>query len=70
MKTTLLTAVAAIALSLGVAGTAAAETKTAPETVGISLDKSPHVAQAGCYYRYWYVYNRYGYYYQYRYICY
>jgi len=68
MKTTLLTAVAAIALSLGVASTSSAAT---PENFsGVTIEKNSSIAQAGCYYRYYYYYNAYGYYYQYRYICY
>ncbi|MCW5771855.1 MAG: hypothetical protein KIT16_09490 [Rhodospirillaceae bacterium] len=70
MKTTLLTAVAAIALSLGAATASQAETKSPDTFAGISLEKNPQIAQAGCFYRYFYVYNGYGYYYQYRYICY
>ena len=67
MKTTLLTAVAAIALSLGAVSANAA---TPSNDIGISVEKNTSVVQAGCYYRYFYVYNAYGYYYQYRYICY
>ena len=68
MKTTLLTAVAAIALSLGAATASNAAT---PENFsGISIEKNTSIANAGCYYRYFYYYNAYGYYYQYRYICY
>ena len=67
MKTTLLTAVAAIALSLGAVS---AKADTASNDIGISVEKNTSIAQAGCYYQYFYVYNGYGYYYQYRYICY
>ena len=67
MKTTLLTAVAAIALSLGAAS---ANAGTPSNDIGISVEKNSLIVQTGCYYRYWYVYNGDGYYYQYRYICY
>ena len=67
MKTTLLTAVAAIALSLGAASANAA---TPENFSGVTIEKNSSIAQAGCYYQYYYVYNGYGYYYQYRYICY
>ena len=65
MKTTLLTAVAAIALSLGSANAATPENFS-----GVQIEKNNSIAPAGCYYQYYYVYNGYGYYYQYRYICY
>lgn len=68
MKTTLLTAVAAIALSLGVA--AASNAATPENFSGVTIEKNSSIAQTGCYYQYYYVYNGYGYYYQYRYICY
>lgn len=68
MKTTLMTAVAAIALSLGAATASKAETPA--NFSGIQIEKNAQIAQAGCYYRYYYYYNAYGYYYQYRYICY
>ena len=67
MKTTLLTAVAAIALSLGAVSASAS---TPADFSGISIKKSPSVVNTGCYYQYYYVYNGYGYVYQYRYICY
>ena len=67
MKTTLLTAVAAIALSLGAASANAA---TPENFSGVQIEKNSSIAQTGCYYQYYYVYNGYGYYYQYRYICY
>ena len=66
MKTTLLSAVAAIALSLGAAGAAQAEAGIS----GIKLDTAPQIAQAGCFYQYAYVWNGYGYAYVYRYVCY
>ncbi len=68
MKTMLLTAVAAIALSLGAASASNAAT---PENFsGVTIEQNSAIAQARCYYRYYYYYNAYGYYYQYRYICY
>ena len=67
MKTTLLSAVAAIALSLGAVSANAA---TPENFSGVQIEKNSSIANAGCYYQYFYVYNGYGYYYQYRYICY
>lgn len=66
MKTTLLTAVAAIALSLGAASANAAPSND----IGVSVEKNSSIVQTGCFYQYRYVYNGYGYIYQYRYICY
>lgn len=66
MKTTLLTAVAAIALSLGAVSANAAPSNE----IGVSVEKNSSIVQTGCYYQYFYVYNGYGYAYQYRYICY
>lgn len=68
MKIALLTAVAAIALSLGAA--TASHAASPAEFSGISIEKGPAVVNTGCYYQYYYVYNGYGYVYQYRYICY
>jgi len=70
MKTTLMTAVAAIALSMGAATAAKAES---PESfTGITIEKNAPIAQARCYYRYYYYYNYYynQYFYQYRWFCY
>jgi hypothetical protein len=71
MKTTLLTAVAAIALSLGAATASQAASPNANAAFdSVMLGQKPQIAKTGCFYRYFYVYNGYGYYYQYRYICY
>ena len=70
MKTKLLTAVAAITLSLGAISAAKAES---PDTfTGITIEKNAPIAQTRCFYRYYYYYNYYygQYFYQYRWYCY
>jgi hypothetical protein len=64
MKSIILATVAA--LSLGLAGTASATTAE----IGPQISKDANVAQAGCYYQYFYVSNGYQYRYAYRWICY
>ncbi len=63
---TLLTLAAAAALSLGLAGTASAT----DAAIGPQVTKEMGVAQAGCYYRYFYVTNGYAYRYYYQWVCY
>ena len=65
MKSIILATVAA--LSLGFAGTASATTVA---EIGPQISKEANVAQAGCYYQYFYVTNGYQYRYAYRWICY
>lgn len=67
---TLLTLTAAIALSIGLVGTASA---TSPDAeIGPQITKESSIEQAGhrCYYRYFYVTNGYQYRYFYRWYCY
>ena len=65
---TLLTLTAAIALSIGLAGTASA---TSPDAeIGPQISKESSVAPTACYYRYFYVTNGYQYRYFYRWYCY
>ena len=65
---TIITLAAAAALSLGVAGTASA---TSPDaTIGSKVSTEQGVAQAGCYYRHFYVTDGYQYRYFYRWYCY
>ena len=65
---TIVTFAAAVALSIGLAGTASA---TSPEAaIGPQITKDSGIAQAGCYYRYFYVTNGYQYRYFYRWYCY
>lgn len=63
---TLMTLTAAIALSIGLAGTASAN----DSAIGPQITKESGIAQAGCYYRYFYVTNGYQYRYFYRWYCY
>jgi len=65
---TLATLTAAIALSIGLAGTASAAQPGAE--IGPQVSKETSIAQAGCYYRYFYVTNGYQYLYFYRWYCY
>jgi hypothetical protein len=65
---TLLTLTAAIALSIGLAGTASAAAPGAE--IGPQITKESGIAQAGCYYRYFYVTNGYAYRYYYQWVCY
>ena len=62
MKNIILASVAA--LSLGFANTASAT------EIGPQIGKETNVAQAGCYYQYFYVTNGYQYRYAYRWVCY
>ena len=62
MKNIILASVAA--LSLGLAGTASAT------EIGPKVSTETNVAQAGCYYQYFYVTNGYQYRYAYRGVCY
>ena len=64
----LLTLAAAAALSIGLAGTAAAASPDAE--IGPQITKENSVAQAYCYYRYFYVTDGYQYRYFYRWYCY
>ena len=65
---TLATLTAAIALSIGLAGTASA---TSPDSeIGPQITKESSIAQTGCYYRYFYVTDGYQYRYFYRWYCY
>jgi len=65
---TLATLTAAIALSIGLAGTAAASQLGAE--IGPQITKESSIAQAYCYYRYFYVTDGYNYRYFYRWYCY
>ena len=65
---TLATLTAAIALSIGLAGTASAAQPGAD--IGPRITKETSIAQAACYYRYFYVTNGYQYRYFYRWYCY
>ena len=65
---TLATLTAAIALSLGLAGTASAAQPGAD--IGPQITKESAVAPTACYYRYFYVTNGYQYRYFYRWYCY
>ena len=65
---TILTLTAAIALSIGLVGTASA---TSPDAaIGPQVAKESSVANTACYYRYFYVTNGYQYRYFYRWYCY
>ena len=63
---TLATLTAAIALSIGLAGTASAN----DSAIGPQVQKESSVANTACYYRYFYVTNGYQYRYFYRWYCY
>ena len=63
---TLLTLTAAIALSIGLAGTASAN----DSAIGPQVQKESSVASTACYYRYFYVTNGYQYRYYYQWYCY
>ena len=65
---TILTLTAAIALSIGLAGTASAAQPGAE--IGPQIGKETNIAQAACYYRYFYVTDGYQYRYFYRWYCY
>ena len=65
---TIITFAAAAALSLGLAGTAAANSPDA--TIDPKVSTEQGVAPAGCYYRYFYVTDGYQYRYFYRWYCY
>ena len=65
---TLMTLTAAIALSIGLAGTASA--KEPGSDIGPQVSTESSIAQAGCYYRYIYVTNGYAYRYYYQWVCY
>ena len=65
---TLATLTAAIALSIGLAGTASATSPGAE--IGPQITKENSIAQATCFYRYFYVTDGYQYRYFYRYYCY
>jgi hypothetical protein len=65
---TLATLTAAIALSIGLAGAASAKSPDAE--IGPQITKESSIAQAACYYRYFYVTDGYHYRYFYRWYCY
>ena len=65
---TILTLTAAIALSIGLAGTASANQPGAE--IGPQVSTESNIAPAGCYYRYFYVTDGYSYRYFYRWYCY
>ena len=65
---TLATLTAAIALSIGLAGTASATTPDAE--IGPQVGTESSIAKTYCFYRYYYVTDGYNYRYFYRYYCY